>query len=130
VGGAGLIQDMGGDSTSPITDTAYPSGATFDKCHAGTALFIANSTNLPGTYVFKGMLMGNDGATVTLELVNLTDAPDTLITSISSNSTTGAFVTSGSIAWAAPGSNKTYGLKAKVDTGSGFAWALSLVRIA
>lgn len=120
-----------GDPTNPITAAAYPSGATYDKCHAGTGIYTLNSANLAaGTYKLQGMLLGSGGATVTVALVNLTDgAPDTPLVTISSASTTGASVQSGVITFAAAGAEKNYAIKVKVDVGIGFAWAIQLVKV-
>lgn len=123
---------FGGDASSPVEVTSYPSGATYDKCHAGSAWFNKNSGDLPGgTYKLEAMLMGAGGGTVTLALVNLTDgSPDTALVEISSSSTTGERQISGAITFAAAGAAKTYGLKAKVNSGAGFAWAARLTRTA
>jgi hypothetical protein len=70
-------------------------------------------------------------AQVGVALVNLTDgAPDTPIAEMLGSSATGNVATSGAIVFAAPGAVKNYGIKAKVDTGSGFAWAIQLVKTA
>jgi hypothetical protein len=120
-----------GDPTSPITSTTYPSGSTFDTCHAGTAIYQVDSATLPaGTYKLSGMLLGTGGITVTVGIVNLTDgAPDTPLTTMSSNSTTGAAVQSGAITFATGGVSKSYGIKAQVSGGQGFAWGIQLVKI-
>lgn len=122
---------FGGDSTSPITATSYPSGTSFDKCHAGTALLSLDSGILAaGTYKLEGMILGV-GATVTAALVNLSDgSPDTALVTISSASTTGARVISAAITFAAAGAAKSYAIKVKVDAGSGFVWGLKLTRTA
>lgn len=121
---------LGGDPNVPITLTSYPSGTTFDKCHAGTLLWSFNSANLTGTYALEGMLLGN-GGTVTAALVNLSDgSPDTALVTIASSSTTGALQTSSAITFAASGANKSYAVKVKVSAGSGRAWSLRLVRTA
>lgn len=119
-----------GDSTSPITSTTYPSGSTFAACHAGTAIFSVDSASLAtGAYVLKGMIASVTGDIVSAAFVNLSDgAPDTPIATMSSSSTTGASVTSGVIAFAAPGTPKNYGIKTKVSAGAGFAWAFQLVK--
>jgi hypothetical protein len=127
----GDVKYMGGDPTSPVTAVAYPSGTGFDKGHAGTVWFYEDSANLVGTYVLEGMLMGYGGGTVTVALVNLTDGtPDTALVEITSASTTGARVRSTAITFPVAGTSKNYGVKAKVDAGSGFAWGLTLLRTA
>jgi hypothetical protein len=138
VGSVGLTQsgvytifNFGGDPTSPIT-TGYPLGPTFASCHAGTAIYPLDSANLaPGTYKLQGMALSTLGAAiVTVALVNLTDgAPDTPIIEMSGSNAAGNVITSGPITFAAGGSVKNYGIKAKVDTGSGFAWAIQLVKV-
>lgn len=121
---------LGGDPDVPITATGYPSGTTYDKCHAGTLLWSFNSANLSGTYALEGMLLGN-GGTVTAALVNLSDgSPDTAMVTIASSSATGERQISSSITFAAGGSAKSYAIKVKVSAGSGRAWALRLVRTA
>lgn len=128
-GGVYDIFTFAGDSTSPITSTTYPSGATFDKCHAGTALFPLDSATLAGIYKLQGMLLAQFGDLVTVALVNLTDgAPDLPLVTITSTSLTGEVVTSAAITFPSPGATKTYGIKAKTAAGSGFAWGLQLVR--
>lgn len=119
-----------GDPTSPITAAAYPSGATYDKCHAGTALYAVDSATLAaGTYALRGMILSTAGGLVSIALVNLTDGtPDTPIVTMTGTSTTGAAATSGTITFATGGSSKTYGIKAQVASGAGFAWALQLVK--
>jgi hypothetical protein len=121
-----------GDSTSPITATAYPSGATFAACHAGTAIFSVDSATLAaGTYAIKGMLFNVVADLVTAALVNLSDgSPDTPIATLSSSSAIGESVTSGAITFATGGSVKNYGIKTKVASGAGFAWAFQLVKLA
>lgn len=129
--GIGQGMPLYGDPTSPITGTSYPVGTTADKLHAGTVIIPLDSGDLSGTFKLRGMLMGNGGGTVTAALVNLSDgSPETAMVTISSGSTTGATQTSGEITFPGSGATKNYGVKVKVDTGSGFAWGLELVRTA
>lgn len=129
-GGLGEIYFMGGDFSSPITLTSYPSGATVDKLHIGSGIYSVDSADLPGTYSLQAMLIGN-GGTVTLALVNLSDgAPDTPLVTITSTSTTGELKTSSSITFAASGTSKSYGIKAKVSAGFGLAWSAKITRTA
>ena len=123
---------FGGDSTANITDTSYASGATLDKCHAGTRVLNRNSADIPsGTYVLEGVLLSLTGATVTAALVNLTDgSPDTPLVTISSSSTTGARARSAAITFAAAGAAKDYGVKTKVGSGTGMAWGFALIKTA
>ncbi len=119
-----------GDPTSPITAGTYPSGATYDKCHAGTTWYVIDSATLPaGTYNLQGMLLALSAATVTVALVNLTDAADTPIVTISGSSATGNLVQSAPITFATGGAAKTYAIKAQC-TGTGMAWGLQLIKTA
>lgn len=125
---------FGGDSTSPIELTAYPTGATIDKTHAGTAIFRTDSADLPaGTYILEGMLLATAG-TVSASIVNLSDgAPDTPLTNgtITSTSTTGELVQGAlGVTFALAGAAKNYAIKVKVSAGLGFAWGLKLRRTA
>jgi len=124
------IDSLFGDSTSPITATSYPSGPTLDKCHAGTSVLQIDSANLaPGSYSITGLIVSVAGITTTVAIVNLTDgAPDTPLATMSSTSTTGESVISGTIPFANPGHNVAYGIKAKVSSGQGFAWGIQLVK--
>lgn len=130
-GGLGEVFVFGGDTATPIVATAYPSGTTFDKLHAGTSVYSVDSAQLGGVYELRGMLLSGDGVvTVTAAIVDLSDgAPDTPLATITSTSATGALVSSGTIAFAAPGAAKNYGIKVKVSAGNGFAWGLKLVRV-
>ena len=120
---------FGGLSNSPVTATSYPSGATYDKLHAGTLIWNFNSANLVGTYALEGMLLGS-GGTITAALVNLSDgSPDTALVTIASSSSTGERQISSTITFAAAGSAKNYGVKVKVSAGYGYAWLVRLVRI-
>lgn len=137
--GAGLIGGslgdvfvFGGDPTSPVTAAAYPSGATFDKLHAGTAVWTFDAGSLaPGTYKLQatGLVVG--AVTLTVAIVNLTDgAPDTPLATCAITSMTGEVQTSGPIAFAAAGATKSYGIKAKITGGSGEAFGIRIVRTA
>lgn len=129
-GTIGLGQAFLGDPTSPISATSYPSGSTFDKCHAGTVILPIDSANLSGTYELGGMLLAS-GGTVTAALVNLSDgAPDTPLVTITGGSVTGSYVQSGAITFAAPGVAKNYAIKVKVSAGVGQAWGIVLAKVA
>lgn len=127
--GLGAIFSFGGQSSAPVTATAYPVGASYATLQPGTAVFAADPGSLPGTYAFQ--LTGvSIGATVlSVELVNLDLAPDTALATATLSSTTGAVATSGVIAFGTPGLVRNFGLKAKVDTGSAYFWGASLVRL-
>jgi hypothetical protein len=126
------VWSFGGDATSPITANAYPSGPTFASCHAGTTIFTIDSARLAsGTYALQGMLLSTGGSALSVAMVNLTDgAPDTPIVAMTSTSTTGELAASGNIPFAVGGVPKSYGIKAQVASGSGFAWGIQLVKVA
>lgn len=133
----GEVFAFGGDSNSPITATSYPVGhLDTSSCHAGTALFVMDTANLPaGTYKLRGTLQSVSGSvTVTAALVNLSDgASETPLATISSSYAAGGVpVTSGAITFAAAGgADKVYGIKVEVSgAGVGFAWGISLIRTA
>lgn len=130
--GLGEIFHFGGQSSTPVTGTTYPTGATLDKLHPGTGVYSEDSANIPaGTYVLEGTGVVASGTTLTIALVNLSDgAPDTPIAAIEFQSLTGGRDQSTSITFAASGAAKSYGVKAKVDTGSGFVWGINLRRTA
>ena len=72
--GSGLVGSQlgdvfvfGGDPTSPVSAAAYPSGATFDKLHAGTGVLVLDSANLaPGTYKLTGAAVVQGARTMTV----------------------------------------------------------------
>lgn len=126
------VFQFGGDASSPCptTQTTYPTGTTYDKCHAGSTWWILDSADLVGTYVLQSMMMVGAAGTVTLALVNLTDgSPDTPIVSVSSSSLTGEQQESAAITFASGGAAKKYAIKIK-NTGGvlGFAWGVQIVR--
>jgi hypothetical protein len=129
-GEAGDVKVLGGDPTSPVTVTAYPTGTGFDKTHAGSIVWSLDAGDLPaGTYALEGMLFANGGGTVTAGLVNLSDGtPDTALVEISSASVTGARVRSGPITFPAAGIAKDLAVKTKVTSGAGMVWGLSIVK--
>lgn len=131
VGGTGEEFVFMGDPTSQITGTSYPSGSTYDKLHAGTAIMNMDSGLLEGTYRVEAMALAGGGATVSVALMNLSDgAPDTPIgTAATTTSTTGARIETGDLTFGAIGSLKNYGIKVKVSTGFGFAWGIRLKRM-
>jgi hypothetical protein len=129
-GGVGDTFVFGGDSSSPVTATSYPTGATYDKTHAGTAVLPLDSALITGTYEIQATAM-TSGSTITIAIVNLDDgSPDTPLATCTASSTTGVVATSGPITFASPGVVKHYGIKAKVNSGTGYAWGIRLVRIA
>jgi len=120
---------FGGDPTSPVTGVAYPLGATFDKLHAGTAVFeIDSGAMAAGTYGLQGMGLCQGGGVLTVAIVNLTDAPNTPLAEFNISTPTGAVNLSGGITFAAAGAPKQYGIKTKVSAGSAEAWGIRLRR--
>jgi len=129
--GLGEVFSFGGAADSPITVTSYPSGATFDFLHAGTAVFAENSANLSGTYVIQVTGRMDTSGTLTVAIVNLSDgAPDTPLATATATSLTGEVATSGAITFGAAGTTKRYGIKTKVSANTGFAWGVHLVKTA
>ena len=127
--GLGSIFVFGGTSSSPVTATTYASGATFDTLQNGTAVLVVDSATLSGTYVIEGTGMVSGGNTMTVAMVDLSDgAPDTPLVTMTFTSTTGQVSTSAAITFGPSGSSKNYGIKTKVDSGSGFVWGITLVR--
>jgi len=129
--GLGAIFEFGGLGSSPITVTTYPSGATFDFLHPGTAVYATDSATLTGTYVLQVTGVMVTSGTLTVALVNLSDgSPDTPIATATITSLTGAVATSTAITFGAAGTVKNYGIKTKVSANSGYAWGAKLVRTA
>ncbi len=125
-----VFYPMGAEQETVITDTVYPSGATFDKCVPDTSFFAIDSANLVGSYALQSMMKSIGGATITLSLVNLSDgAPDTPIVSVTSTSALGEQQTSTAITFAAGGASKNYGLKAVTSSSSGSVWACGIVKL-
>jgi hypothetical protein len=129
--GLGEYFSFGGLAVSPVTAAAYLSGATFDKLHAGTAVWNIDTLNIPaGTYELEVNGLVTAG-TLTVALVNLTDgAPDTPLTTVTITSTTGQRTISTGITLASGGAAKNYGIKVKQSTGAGYAWGIKLMRVA
>jgi hypothetical protein len=127
----GALYGFGGEEETPITATSYPSGATYDTCHADTTWFSIDSANLVGAYSLQAQMKSVGGVTTSGALVNLSDgAPDTPIATVTSTSSTGDRQISSAITFAPGGSAKVYGVKTKVSSGSGFAWQIQLIRTA
>ena len=124
----GETKFLGGSPAIVIADSAYPTGATGDTLAPGTVRLPLDSGDLTGTWQLRGMLK-TEGGTVAAVLVNLTDAPDTALVTISSASTTGAQVTSGAITFAAAGTAKDYAVKLQVSDGHyAWGWGFELIR--
>lgn len=130
--GIASVFDFGGDSNSPVTATSYSSGATFDKLHAGTAVFVLDASDLvAGAYALQATGYQVTSGTLTGALVNLSDGnPDTPLVTLEIDSLTGEVATSTAITFAAGGTDKQYGIKALVSANAGFAWGFKIVRTA
>lgn len=132
-GGVGsVLVPLGGDSTSPITNTAYAVGTTVATTHAGTSLYTIDSASIPsGTYAVQGMILSSAGTeTVSISLMDLdSGASETPLGTASGVSATGAQVTSTAITFSPAGVAKRYGIKTIVSAGSGFAWGITLTRL-
>lgn len=127
--GLGEVFDFGGDSAVAVTQTSYPSGATFDKLHQGTAVFAENSANLIGTFVLQATGLMVTSGTLTVAIVDLSSgAPDTPLATLTITSLTGEVATSGAITFGAAGITRNYGIKVKVSANSGYVWGVHLVR--
>lgn len=127
----GEIASLDGSPESQITGTSYPSGATYDKLHAGTSTIPIDSADILGSVLLDVMLLTQptgDGNTVTVGLFNLTDAPDTAIVEIAVNDDVGGRHSSVAIPFAAAGATKVYGIKSKVSAGYAYAWSAKLRR--
>lgn len=124
---AGVPHYFGGSAIAPTTNAAYPSGSSSDKLAPDSDLLVLPSGTPDGTFKLEAVLATDGGGTVTLALVNLTDAPDTPVVEISSTSATGARQQSSSVSLTA---SKTYGVKVKVGAGNGWAWGIRLARTA
>ncbi len=124
----GETKFLGGSPAIVIADSAYPSGSTGNTLAPGTVRLPLDSGDLTGAWQLRGMLR-TEGGTVTAALVNLTDGPNTTLVTISSTSTTGAQVTSGTITFAAPGTAKDYAVKLQVSGGHyAWGWGFELIR--
>ena len=124
----GETKFLGGSPAIVIADSAYPSGATGDTLAPGTVRLPLDSGDLTGTWHLRGMLK-TEGGTVTAALVNLTDAPNTALVTISSASTTGVQVTSSAITFPAAGVVKGYAVKLQVSGGHyAWGWGFELMR--
>jgi hypothetical protein len=108
------------NSASLVTATTYPSGATFDKLQPGSSVWSVDSASLSGTYVLEVVGVQNVAGTLTVALVNLSDAPDVPIATATITSLTGERAVSGVITFPAGGTAKLYGIKSKTSANSSF----------
>jgi len=129
----GEVFVFGGDQAVGVATASYPTGATFDKLHAGTGVYPLNSASLmAGTYILQGCAKSLPDGTATVGLVNLTDgAPNTPLAEYTVASDTGAIGSSGAITFAAAGATKQYGIKVHTSGGSvtAFSWGIRIMRV-
>lgn len=133
--GAEFIGDtvfaFGSNSAALVANASYNSGATYDKLQAGSVPWRKDPATLVGTYVLEVTGVMNAAGTLTVALVNLTDgSPDTPLVEATLSSTTGQLSRSAAITFPAGGSDKYFGIKAKVSTASGSVIGASIVRTA
>lgn len=129
--GLGMVFDFGGNSSAAITQTSYPSGATYDKLQPGTGTWVVDSATLPGTYVLQATGLQVTSGTLSVSIMDLDDgAPDTPLATLTITSATGQTANSGAITFAAPGVQKHYGIKCLVSANTGFAWGIKIIRTA
>ncbi len=129
--GIGEIFAFGSQSASPITQTSYPSGATFDKLQPGSSVFSVDSATLTGTYKLQATGVQTSSGTLTVALVDLSSgAPDTPIATCAITSVTGEVATSAAITFGASGVARQYGIKTKVSANSAFLIGAALIRTA
>lgn len=121
---------FGGNSAHGWSHIAYLIGFNYDTLAPNTGILSVLNTDYPGTLKLEAMLAVTGGATVTLGMMNMTDASDTPMTNseITSTSATGARIQSGVITLAA--GTKVYGVKGKVSSAAqqGYAWSIRLLR--
>jgi hypothetical protein len=112
--------------------TAYPSGATGAVIVPGSKILSLDNANLSGTWQLHAMLRGDGSGTpsITVGLMNATDADTTALVEVTSTSTVGARVTSGTITFGS--GTKLYACKVKAGSSAnyGYAYGLELVRVA
>lgn len=122
---------FGGDAGRYRRNTALPTGNTYDLLAPGTAIFNADPAWFTGSWRFEAVLRLEPGgtaggATVSAALVNLTDAPNTPLVTITSTSDVGQRVRSGIVALGAGGAAKDFGIKvwtSNANWGGNVAWA-------
>lgn len=128
--GLGEVFFFGSNSSAVITQTSYPSGATFDKLHPGTFVWQQNVGALTGTLVLEAMGNMEAAGTLSVALVNLVDgSPDTPIAEVTLVNLSGQIGQSAPIVFP-PSGAKTFGLKTKVSANSGFLTGARIVRTA
>jgi hypothetical protein len=123
---------FGSDSSSQVSATTIQLGATYNFLHAGTSVWVMDSAILvPGaTYVLEVAGLMEEAGTMTIVLVNLTDAPNTPIATATLTSLTGETVQSAAITFPAAGATKSYGVKRFVSANSGFIRGARICRTA
>ena len=127
----GTVFTFGSNSVSPITQTTYNSGATFDTLQPGAQVWEVDPATLSGTFVLEATGVQDTAGTLSISLVNLSDgAPDTPIATVTITSTTGAVDQSSAITFPAGGTVKQFGIKAKVSANTGFVIGAIIKRTA
>lgn len=129
---AGLVFfPLGGTALQEVSANAYLAGATYDKLAPNSGVVNLDAKNAGGVWKLEAILVAEGGATASLELVNLTDASDVAVVTITSVSATGQKVQSAAIVFAAAGAAKDYAVKLKTSdvTKRVWAWAIRLVRV-
>jgi hypothetical protein len=131
-GGVGAeIYSFGSNSSVVITDTTYPSGATFDKLQPGTGVWLVDPATLTGTYVLEVTGVMTLAGTLTVALMNLDGgAPDTPIAAATVTSLTGEVAQSAAIVFPAGGTTVHFGIKTIVSANDGFLRSARIVRTA
>ena len=129
--GLGEVFVFGSQSSSPVTVTSYPSGASFATLHPGTSVWAVDPATLTGTYKIEATGVQDTAGTLSVAIVNLTDgAPDTPLATATITSLTGEVATSGAITFPAGGAVKQFGIKTKVSANTGFLIGVRVVRTA
>ncbi len=129
--GLGDIFEFGSNSTAPVTQTTYDSGATYDKIQPGSSVWIVDPATLTGTYVLEAQGVQDTSGTLTVALVNLSGgSPDTPIATVAITSLTGQVAQSSAIVFPAGGADVTFAIKPKVSANTGFVVAARIVRTA
>jgi hypothetical protein len=111
---------------------AYPSGATGAVIVPGSKILSLDNANLSGTWQLHAMLRGDGAGTpsITVGLMNVTDADTTALVEVTSTSTVGARVTSGTITFGSGTKSYACKVKASLSANYGYAYGLELVRVA
>ena len=127
----GIIQMMGGLQATPFTNTAMTSGSAIGAFIPSPMLWSVNCALLKGTFKFGAMLSVEGAYTASLDLVNVTDAPNTAIATITcASGSTGEWQLSGGLTLPSTGT-KVFALKPRISSaGYGYAWLASMAKVA